>query len=95
MLHISLLWLDPSPIIPTNDEYDSLSDSLKIFIYDQGDNNVFLATYEASSSSPVNRLIQTDSNEILSETTDEAFLGEVFPDAVLPNSPFLNLSEGS
>lgn len=94
VLNISFVLLDPSLIIP-NIEYDGLEESIKISIYSQGDNNIFLTIEEDSSSSPVDQLIQTDSNEPSTETPDERFLREAFPDAVLPKSPLLNLTEGT
>lgn len=91
VLHISLVLLGLLSIIRNDDEFDGLGESLKMSIYSQGDNNVFLTTDEEQCSSPVDRLIQTGSNE----RRDEAFLREAFPDAVLPNSPLINLTEGT
>ena len=93
VLYISLVLLDP-PLIITNFEYDGLEESLKTAIYSQGDNNISLTNDEDSSSSSVDQLVQTDSNETSNETPDETLLREVFPDAVLPKSPLLNLTEG-
>ena len=92
-----VLLASPSIISYAEEKFNVLDDQLKLFQYNQGDNNVFQNSADEDLSSPVDQTIVNEFASDIRERFDQSpdtFFEELLSDGYLPNSSQVDVSEG-